>query len=82
MLLKLKKIFQFRVVSWHHCMGVIPCSRLMCHRYEGVTLRSGEISFMYVKLLLMVSLEFLRRLILITSFQDVLLMFVCLSYFS
>ena len=82
MLLKLKKRFRFRVVSWHHCMGVIPCSRLMCHRYEGVTLRRGEISFMYVKLLLMVSLEFLRRVILITSLQDVLLMFVCLSYFS
>ena len=25
-------------------MGVIPCSRL-CHGYEGVTLRRGEISF-------------------------------------
>ena len=34
---------------------------------------------MYVKLLLMVSLEFLRRVNLITSFQDVLLIFVCLS---
>ena len=44
LLLKLKRRFQFRVVSWHHCMGVIPCSRL-CHGYEGVTLRRGEISF-------------------------------------
>lgn len=48
LLLKLKRKFRFGVVSWHHCMGVIPCSRLS-HGYEGVTLRRGEISFCVCK---------------------------------